>query len=232
MLVTGSVMQDLGILGGTATFPAASGKHAIANAINSSGQIVGESTYNGAPNFFDEHAFLTTASGTLGGTDSFAFGINSSGQIVGEAGVSPVSAHGFLYTGGSMTDLNSLIAPGSPLEIIIAFAINDSGQIVGTGKSGTGLTATFHPVRLDPANVAVSILATQVTSLGLPFGTQTSLLSKLNDAIAAIQIGDFSTAIGDLGAFINEVNAQTGKKISASSAAALIAAANAIIAAI
>ena len=50
------------------------------------------------------------------------------------------------------------------------------------------------------------------------------------DAPAAIQIGDFSTAIGDLNALIHEVNAQTGKKISASAAAALIAAANAIIA--
>jgi probable HAF family extracellular repeat protein len=239
MLVTGSVMQDLGILGGTVTIPPISGKNAIANAINSSGQIVGESTYNGAPNFFDQHAFLTTASGpmldlgTLGGTDSFAFGINSSGQIVGQAGVSPVLAHGFLYTGGTMIDLNSLIAPGSPLEIITAFAINDSGQIVGTGKMGTGLSATFHPVRLDPSDVAVTILKNLLSdpSLGLTMGQINSLTDKLNNALASIQAGLNKQAINQLNAFVNSVQVfLKNGNISASAAATLIAAANAIIA--
>jgi hypothetical protein len=73
------------------------------------------------------------------------------------------------------------------------------------------------------ADVAVSILQTQVVNIAPPHGTQASLLSKLQHAIVAIHIGDYATAIGDFGAFIHEVNAQTGKKISPSDAATLIA---------
>jgi hypothetical protein len=130
-----------------------------------------------------------------------------------------------------MHDLNNMIAPGSGWELTDATAINDNGQISGSGVLN-GIQTVNHAVRLDPAGVAVSNLGTQVVNLGLPNGIQSSLLSKLQDAIAAIQIGDFSTAIGDLGALIHEVNAQTGKKVSAANAAALIATANAIIAAL
>jgi hypothetical protein len=53
---------------------------------------------------------------------------------------------------------------------------------------------------------------------------------KLVEAFIATRINDFSTAIGDLNTFIQDVNAQAGKQISVSTAASLIAAANAIIA--
>ena len=43
--------------------------------------------------------------------------------------------HAFLYSNGSMTDLNSLIDPASGWTLHYAFAINDSGQIVGTGNN-------------------------------------------------------------------------------------------------
>jgi len=167
--------------------------------------------------------------GTLGGNSSSAAGINASGQIVGRSTTTgEVATHGFLYSGGIMYDLNNLVT-GSSMEINVVFSINDLGQIVGTagGMDGTGIA-----VRLDPSDVAVSVLGTQVINLGLPNGTQTSLLSKLRDAIAAIQISDYSTAMGDLGAFINAVNAQSGKKISPTDATALIAAANNILSAL
>lgn len=230
---SGGAMQDLGVLGVSA---GATGLQiqSAANSINSSGQIVGSSTYNHSSNIpLDKiHAILTTAAGpmqdlgTLGGTNSFANKINSLGQIVGRSTLADETVlHGFLYTGGQMYDLTNLIA-NTGWEITGAIDINDIGQIAGVAT----LAGISYAVRLDPADVSVSILQTQVVNLGLPNGTQTSLLSKLQDAIAAIQIGDFSTAIGDLGAFINEVSAQTGKKISPSDASALIATANAILA--
>jgi hypothetical protein len=49
-----------------------------------------------------------------------------------------------------------------------------------------------------------------------------SLLAKLDAAAAAIARGDCITAADIYGAFINEVQAQSGKKISAAAAAILV----------
>ena len=76
--------------------------------------------------------------GTLGGTNSVAEDINASGQVVGWVmGWSEITGDAynfaFLYSGGVMTDLNTLIDPASGWGLSRAQAINDSGQIVGTG---------------------------------------------------------------------------------------------------
>ena len=104
--------------------------------INASGQVVGYSytTSTGTP-----HAFLYSAStgmkdlGTLGGSFSHALGINDSGQVVGNASPPTGRTHAFLYSGGQMQDLNTLIPADSGWELISAIAINTSGQIVGAG---------------------------------------------------------------------------------------------------
>lgn len=56
--------------------------------------------------------------------------------------------HAFLHDSGGMTDLNSLLPPGSGWELTLASAINDSGQIVGVGTHNGAvraflLTTTF-----------------------------------------------------------------------------------------
>ena len=63
-----------------------------------------------------------------------------------------------------------------------------------------------------------------VNSFGLPKGLQTSLHAKLQHALEAINADDKATACSDLAAFINEVRAQSGKKLSVSQANQLIAA--------
>jgi hypothetical protein len=65
------------------------------------------------------------------------------------------------------------------------------------------------------------VLAGQVVGVG----TGTSLADKLAAVLASIGAGDTATACGTLGAFINQVQAQSGKKIPAAQAAALIGAA-------
>ena len=46
-------------------------------------------------------------------------------------------SHAFVYTGGSLADLNDLLAPGHGWEYLTsADAINDNGQIVGYGRIG------------------------------------------------------------------------------------------------
>ena len=87
------------------------------------------------------HAFLysngtMTDLGTLpGGLDSEGYGINASGQVVGYSEINSGSdIRAFLYSNGTMTDLNSLIDPACGWTLLDAYAINDSGQIVGTAR--------------------------------------------------------------------------------------------------
>ena len=108
------LMQDLGTLGGNTS---------EARAINDNGQIVGSSSLAGN---VTTHAFKYSNSqmqnlGSLGG-DSYAQGINNSGKIVGYSANSVGVNYAFLYSGGSIQNLN-----------INCYArdINDSADIVG-----------------------------------------------------------------------------------------------------
>jgi 2',3'-cyclic-nucleotide 2'-phosphodiesterase (5'-nucleotidase family) len=60
-------------------------------------------------------------------------------------------------------------------------------------------------------------------------GVYNSLQKKLTKALAKFEAGQTKAAANELGAFINELNAQAGKHISAAAAAALIADAQAVI---
>ena len=75
--------------------------------------------------------------GTLGGTSSWAYGVNDHGQVVGESKVAG-EIHAFLYLDGVMRDLNDLIDPTSKWRLNKAVAINNAGQIVGTGRNPSG----------------------------------------------------------------------------------------------
>lgn len=76
--------------------------------------------------------------------------------------------------------------------------------------------------RLDALRTAVSVLAVQ------PSGIRTALLAKLDAAAAALDRGDVPAACSALQDFVNQVKAQSGKKLPASTASALIAQAQVI----
>jgi hypothetical protein len=64
----------------------------------------------------------------------------------------------------------------------------------------------------------------------IPSNIKTSLLAKVDSAISSLNRGKEQAAIGQLRAFINEVEAQRGKKISETTADLLIAYARNIMA--
>ena len=122
----GSV-TDLGNLGGV--------MNNVANAINDGGQVVGGSDL---PGDTTGHAFLWTKHngmqdlGTLPGDfSSFAIGINNEGQVVGQSCDHSGNCRAFLWQNGVMTDINTLITPGSSLYLVSGNDINDEGDIVG-----------------------------------------------------------------------------------------------------
>lgn len=126
-LHSGGVMNDLGKLSG-ATYSYAYG-------INNSGQVVGWSG-----NAFLYSGGIMTNLGTLSGWDiSRAYGINDQGQVVGAAYIQdPLGPfyeqpRAFIFDDGMMTNLNSLIDPGSGWTLQEARDINEFGQIVGWG---------------------------------------------------------------------------------------------------
>lgn len=123
-------LKDLGTLAGGTT--------SMANAINYSGVMAGQSNSGSSPNW---HAVMWNAArkirdlGTLpGGTYSVAFGINDSDEVVGYGNTSNNAPHAFLWTqAAGMRDLNSLIPANSGWVLINANAINRLGQITGYG---------------------------------------------------------------------------------------------------
>jgi probable HAF family extracellular repeat protein len=83
--------------------------------------------------------------GNLGGGYAQANDINNRSQVVGSSAGS-MPSRGFLYQGGSMVALDTLLVGTSGWTIVDARAINDRGQIAGTGCKAT----VCYAVRLDP----------------------------------------------------------------------------------
>jgi probable HAF family extracellular repeat protein len=148
-LWSGGVLTDLG------TFGADYGE---ANAINEVGEVVGwASDGNGNVFSFLWRDGVMTNLGTVDGDPcNVADGINSNGQIVGESspscfgGSGPPGANAFLWEkGGPMVDLNTLIPPGSGIELATGASINDRGEIDARGVLPNGGT---HAVILIPCD--------------------------------------------------------------------------------
>jgi len=96
----------------------------------------------------------------------------------------------------------------------------------GTDVAGNAANASF-PVIVNPP-ATLTALIDFVNNLGLAFGLSTSLIAKLDEALINVIVGRTAAACSALNAFINAVNAQSGKGITPAQASALIAGANRI----
>jgi hypothetical protein len=148
----------------------------VAEAVNSSGFAVGNST----PDDVNQFAFvyspadggITTLLPTLGGTiyESDASSINASGLIVGQSDAADDSnIHAVLYTtSGGIIDLNDEIATGSGWVLEDATSINDNGDIVGYGTYDDGIDGPVQDAfLLTPASVPEPTSAALVMGAGL-----------------------------------------------------------------
>jgi probable HAF family extracellular repeat protein len=173
-----------------------------ANAINDNNLIVGTSAASsGTPAF----AFLydgvnVNNLGTLaGGSSSGAYDINERDVVVGSSQTSS-GGHAFVWDAASgMRDLNDLIAaPGWVL--VSAVAINNAGDIVGTGllngqSHGFLLTNGLPPVIQNepPAAAATSNVSSGKAPLAVAFGGDGSVDP---DGVIASYSWDFGDGSG------------------------------------
>jgi probable HAF family extracellular repeat protein len=141
------IPTDLGNLGGT-----------IVNTgfgINNRGQVAGVSAL---PGNTIAHAFLWDEEGGMrdlgtlpGDTNSFSGNINDEGQVpIQSCDANFNNCRAAIWQDGVMTDLNTLIPPGSSLFLTLANSINSRGEIVGAAvDQSTGATVPFLAVPCD-----------------------------------------------------------------------------------
>ena len=153
--IVGGAVHAFVLSGGTWTDIGASSGYesSEAVAISDAGQVAG-TLDDGAGQTM---AFLWTSSLTGSTLDlldpslthgnSRAYGVNSSGFVVGSYRVVGSSDNAAFLYDGSLRDLNSLIA-APEWQLIEGAAINDLGQIVGTGH----INGEQHAFLLDPTS--------------------------------------------------------------------------------
>lgn len=144
-------------------------------AINNGGQAVGraDGPNNAAQAVLYSNGQMTSLGALPGDTTSLARNINDEGQVVGVSELlnnqnNPERA--FLYSSGTMYDLNDLVVDGSGWTLETAQDINDSGQIIGSGT----LNNQSHSFLLTPVQSAVPepasiILCATALVVGLAF---------------------------------------------------------------
>lgn len=175
-----------------------------ANAINEIGQIVGTINISQQGNlaFLYDGGTMQTL-GTLGGSISSATGINFSGDIVGYSSTGgPNTIRAFIYSGGTMRNLNEyLIDANFVLTLQYAYAVNDVGQIVGSGINSSGQT---HAFLLNPVPDGLEEMATN-TLVEIQYGTivrqtgKTNLIFVTHGAIPpGVNITESTAWVGDM----------------------------------
>jgi hypothetical protein len=115
----------------------------------------------------------------------------------------------------------------------VYWANNLTNTIGRANLDGTGVDQRIISGASGPAGIAVdgptiAELIGEVEELGLPHGIARSLLAKLGGAQRRLDAGNLAAACDKLGAFANEVRAQTGKRIDAAEAAELVSQVSAV----
>jgi virginiamycin B lyase len=109
-----------------------------------------------------------------------------------------------------------------------------SNSIGTADTNGSNVNQSFLPangpegvaaetlIAAPPPPPRIADLVAEVTGAGLPHGTERSLLAKLENAQRKVDAGQIAVACNGLGAYLNEVRAQNGKKLGAAYAQDLI----------
>jgi probable HAF family extracellular repeat protein len=161
-------MTDLGTLGGS---------YSRAYGINGTGQVVGESTTSsGATHAFRwQNGTMTDLGVPTNGTGSSGWAINTSGQVAGGAGFrkgNNAYGHAVLWQSGRWTDLGTI--DSTPLANSTAYALNDSGRVVGASDSSAGRHAFVWQSKVGMTDLNTLIPAGSGWTLYYAYGINTN----------------------------------------------------------
>ena len=143
---------------------------------------------------------------------------NNAGQVVGNAVNSSNQSVAFVYSGGVLYDLNTLIPPNTGWRLDNGWKINDSGQIAGDGM----LNGARRGFRLDPTALGFVSLTMIETLASLNLEGDSEFVSLLQVCISSLERGNTNAARAQLGAFQALVSGQRGKKLTQAQADLLL----------
>lgn len=136
-----------------------------------------------------------------GDSGSVATGVNSNGWVVGRSFTSPTALpHPFLWIGGTMQPLNSLLPAGSGWRLFDATSIDALGQIGGTGTlDGRVRGFLLSPPLADQLQPIADTI--ENGNLAKPMKRRTGLGYFLRAAIVALDANQPQRACADLRKF-------------------------------
>jgi probable HAF family extracellular repeat protein len=154
-------------------------------AINDLTQVTGTSDVAGD---LTSHAFLWQNGvmqdlGTLPGDYySVGYSINNLGQVVGQSCDANHNCRAFLWSKGTMTDLNSQVSTSQPLYLYLAAAIDDLGAISGYAIDKTNNTQPAFVISPNIFGLSAHAPAAHVEAVpkvSLPAGAQALIKPNL-----------------------------------------------------
>src|SRR5262249_21897082 len=103
-----------------------------------------------------------------------AHGINAAGQVAGSANTIDEVEDAFLWQGGQMTDLNTVIDPSAGWALTSASAINGNALIIGFGTADVGTINAATPAFLLVPTAPTPTPPVPPTSTNTPTTTPTA----------------------------------------------------------
>lgn len=167
-----------------------------------------------------------TSSFTVTVRDTTAPVLTLPSNVTVDAAAPQGTAVSFAATATDLVDGTTSVICEAPSGSVFAVGVS-TVRCSSTDAHGNRATGSFTVT----VRSAAEMLATLAGSLD-GTGPGKSLAAKVAAAQAALAAGDTATAVNVLGAFRNEVAAQSGKKLTAAQADSLSAAARALVAAI
>jgi probable HAF family extracellular repeat protein len=169
------------------------GLNSGALAVNEGGGIAGFTSVLNGPQqgFLYENGKLTLIGALVSGGSSGALGLNGLGQAVGFSDVGSVFSHAVLFDHGVLVDLNTLIDPRLDWELTGATAINDRGQIVGSGifAGNTNQAFLLTPLSAVPDPATWTLLAGGLAVTGTMMRRRRPAGGSMSDRCRALPRG-------------------------------------------
>jgi hypothetical protein len=126
---------------------------------------------------------------------------------------------GFLYWGNLYDGYLGRVSSGGGTTGLNNYFLGILGSATGLAMDGLVSPGPLPP----PTLPGTDLLKADVQRVGLPHGIERSLLAKLDAMANAVDAGDQAGACDSLNGYVNQVRAQTGKKIAVAPAAGLVA---------